>query len=83
MADGVWNGVYPNVIRRSEQLSLNRFFDWITPSRRTGHDGDEKMMEIVTDVGASLPPNGDRLQRDRLCQYNQHQNNIKLGYVKC
>ena len=65
MADGVWKGRY-------KQLSLNKFFDSGTPSMRKGRDGEittekswkKRMMEIVaTNVVASRPPNGDRLQR--------------------
>ena len=79
MADGVWKGVQPKVIGHFKQLSLNKFFDPSTPSMRKGRDGGEKksekkekktkkkkkiMAEIVaTNVVASRPPNGDRLQR--------------------
>ena len=38
MADGVWKGVESQVIDRSEQLLVNRFFDESTPSMRKGHD---------------------------------------------
>ena len=34
MADGVWEGVNPQVFRRSKQHSLNKFFDPRTPSMR-------------------------------------------------
>ena len=34
MADGVWKGIFPQVIGRSEQLSQNRFIDQSTPSMR-------------------------------------------------
>ena len=34
MTDGVWKGMYPQVIGRSEQLSRNRFIDRSTPSMR-------------------------------------------------
>ena len=34
MADGVWKGVQSYVIGRSDQLSLNKFFDASTPSMR-------------------------------------------------
>ena len=34
MADGVWKGVHSKVIGRSDQLSLNKFFDPSTPSMR-------------------------------------------------
>ena len=77
MADGVWKGVHSKVIGRSDQLSLNKFFDPSTPSMRKGDEGEKKtgkkkngkkkgkiMMKIVaTNVVASRPPNGDRLQR--------------------
>ena len=42
MADGVWKGVYPQVLGRSRQLSLNKFFDPSTPSMRKVDDGEEK-----------------------------------------
>merc|ERR1711954_186458 len=42
MADGVWKGVYPWVLGRSRQLSLNKFFDPSTPSMRKVDDGEEK-----------------------------------------
>merc|ERR1712117_809713 len=42
MADGVWKGVYPYVLGRSRQLSLNKFFDPSTPSMRKVDDGEEK-----------------------------------------
>ena len=32
MADGVWKGVHLKVIGRSDQLSLNKFFNLSTPS---------------------------------------------------
>ena len=68
MADGVWKGVQPKVIGHFKQLSLHKFFDTSTPSMRKGRDGGENekkiMAEIVaTNVVASRPPNGDRLQR--------------------
>ena len=40
MADWVWKGVQPEVIGRSDQLSLNEFFDPSTPSTRKGDDGE-------------------------------------------
>ena len=42
MADGVWKGVYPQVLGRSRQLSLNKFFDASTPSMRKVDDGGGK-----------------------------------------
>ena len=38
MANGVWKGVQFLVIGRSDQLSLNKFFDWSTPSMRKVRD---------------------------------------------
>ena len=72
MVDVVWKGV----IGRSDKLSLNKFFDWSTPSMRKGRNRETKrknktkiMMEIVaTNVIASRPPNGDRLQCRSSCQ---------------
>ena len=34
MAGGLWKGVYPLVLGRSHQLSLNKFFDLSAPSMR-------------------------------------------------
>ena len=45
MADGVWKGVYPQVLGRSRQLSLNKFLDPSTPSMRKVHDGEKKKKE--------------------------------------
>ena len=42
MADGVWKGVHSYVIGRSDQFSLNKFFDPSTPSMRKGSDGEKK-----------------------------------------
>ena len=42
MADGVWKGVYPQVLGRSRQLSLNKFLDPSTPSMRKVDDGEKK-----------------------------------------
>ena len=46
MADGVWNGVNHQVLGRSKQFSLNKFFDPITPSMRKGCDGEWEMEKI-------------------------------------
>ena len=42
MADGVWKGVYPQVLGRSRQLSLNKFFDPSAPSMRKVDNGEKK-----------------------------------------
>ena len=42
MADGVWKGVYPKVLGRSRQLSLNKYLDPSPPSMRKGGDGEKK-----------------------------------------
>ena len=42
MADGVLKGVYPKVLGRFRQLSLNKFLDQSTPSLRKVDDGEEK-----------------------------------------
>ena len=42
MADGVWEGVYPKVLRCSRQLLLNKYFDPSTPSMRKGRDGEKR-----------------------------------------
>ena len=39
MADGVWKGVKPKVIKRSDQLLQNKFFDPSTLSMRKGSNG--------------------------------------------
>ena len=41
MADGVWKGVHSKVIGRSDQPSLNKFFDPSTPSIRKGRNRGE------------------------------------------
>ena len=62
MADGVWKGVYPLVLGRSRQLSLNKFFDPSAPSMRKVYDGKkekkEKIMSflVATNIVASRPP---------------------------
>ena len=57
---------------REIQRQIFRFFVWSTPSRRKRHDRETdkkrntkiKMIEkVATNVVASQPPNGDRLQR--------------------
>ena len=64
MADGVWKGVQSQVIGRSRQLLLNKFFDACIPSMRKVDDGKRKKekkitAEIVATNGvASRPPNG-------------------------
>ena len=45
MADGVWKGVQSQVIGRSRQLSLNKFFDRSTPSMRKVDNGKRKKRE--------------------------------------
>ena len=45
MADGVWKGVYPKVLGRSRQLSLNKFFHPSAPSMRKVDDGKKKKKE--------------------------------------
>ena len=45
MADGVWKGVQSQVIGRSRQLSLNKFFDRTTPSMRKVDDGKKEKKE--------------------------------------
>ena len=45
MADGVLKGVYPKVFGRSQQLSLNKFFDPSTRSMRKGCDGGKNTGE--------------------------------------
>ena len=63
------------VIAHFEPLSLNKFLDPSTPSMRKVGDGEKKRKEkkrkrkkkitaeiVATNVVASRPPNGDRLQ---------------------
>ena len=45
MADGVWKGVYPELLGRSRHLSLNKFLDPSTPSMRKVDDGEKKEEE--------------------------------------
>ena len=42
MADGVWKGVYAQVLGHSRQLSLNKIFDPSGPSMRKVDDGEKK-----------------------------------------
>jgi len=44
MADGVWKRVY-QVLGRSRQLSLNKFFDPSAPSMRKVDDGKKEKKE--------------------------------------
>ena len=65
-----------------KQLLRNKFFDPSTPSMRKGDDGEKKrekkekkekkikMFLVATNVVASRPPNGDRLQRRPLVPKN-------------
>ena len=80
MADGVWKGVQSQVIGRSRQLLLNKFFDPSTPSMRKGRDGGEKKKKNEKEnnggnsghyVVANRPPNSDQLQRRRSCQLDR------------
>ena len=73
MAYRVWKWVYLQVFGRSSQLSQNKFFDPSTPSIRKGDDEGEKKGKITvkvvaTNVIASRPPIGNRLQRRPLVQ---------------
>ena len=47
MADGVWKGVYPQVLGCSRQLSLNKFFDPSTPSMRNLAQEEESNQTIL------------------------------------
>ena len=47
MADGVWKGVNPQVLGRSCQLSLNKFFDPSALSMRKVDDGKRKENNVV------------------------------------
>ena len=42
MADGVSKVLYPLVVGRSRQLSLNKFFDPSAPSMRKVDDGEKR-----------------------------------------
>ena len=42
MAARVWKGVYPQVLGRSHQLSLNKFLDPSPPSMSKVDDGEKK-----------------------------------------
>ena len=56
------------LIGHFEPLLPNKFFDPSTPSMRKGREGEKKMERqitvkiVATNVDASRPPNGDRLQ---------------------
>ena len=54
MADRVWKGVYPLVLGRSRQLSLNKFFDPSAPSMRKLDDGKRKKKIMSFLVGANI-----------------------------
>ena len=77
MADGVWKRIQPQVIDHFEPLLLNKFFDPSTPSIRKGRYGEKRKEKKEENNGgnsghyvvASRPPNGDRLQRRRSCQF--------------
>ena len=61
MADGVWKGVYPYVLGRSRQLSLNKFFDTSTPSMRKIDNGKKEKKKkmsflVATNIVASRLP---------------------------
>ena len=47
MADGVWKCVQSQVIERSDQLSLNKFFDPNTPCSMRKVDEEEKNKAFV------------------------------------
>ena len=73
MADGVWKGVYPKVLGRSRQLSLNKFFDPSTPSMRKVDDGEKKRKKennVVFSghyvISSSRPPDRRPLERSML-----------------
>ena len=78
MAEGVWKGVYPQVLGRSRQLSLNMFLDPSTPSMRKIDDGEkrekkkkEKRMTFfvaTTSLPAVYRPNDDRWNAAFSCQ---------------
>ena len=64
MADGVWKGVHSKVIGRSDQLSLNKFFDPSTPSMRNIEPPAKSKM------AAREPKNGRRgLERGLILGY--------------
>ena len=64
MADGVWKGVESLVIGRSDQLSLNKFFDPSTPSMRNIEPPAKSKM------AARGPQNGRRgLERGPILGY--------------
>ena len=66
MAAGVWKGVYPWILGRSRQHSLNKILDPSTPSMRKVDDGEKKRKKkkrkkimtfiVATNVIASQPP---------------------------
>ena len=75
MADGVWKGVYPWVLGRSRQLSLNKFFDLSTPSMRKVDNGEKRKKEkimaflvAITSLPAVYCPNEDHWNAACSCQ---------------
>ena len=46
MSDGVWKGARQQVFGRSNQLSLNKFFDPSTPFMRKGRNGGKKLRDV-------------------------------------
>ena len=68
MAEGVWNGVYPQVLGQTGLLLLNKFFDTSIPSMRKVDVREKKKRENnVVYTLTSLPV--DRPNADRLCQF--------------
>ena len=63
MADGIWKGVYPQVIGHCEEILLIMFFDRSTLSMSKGRDNEiknwnkkKKIMEIVAPNVISSQP---------------------------
>ena len=93
MADGVWKGVYPQVLGRSRQLSLNKFFDRSTPSMRKVDDGKKKRKKKKKRKECcfqwpltSLPvgrPNADRLERCVLVPISPQLKNFSRTTLVC
>ena len=78
MADGVWKGVYPQVLGRFRQLSLNKFFDPSAPSMKKGRDGLKKKLEpqhnlkISVVGGQNCDNTGSKNQTDLNSDYTVH-----------
>ena len=75
MANAIWNGVYPSVFGRSCQLSLNIFFDLITPSMRKVDNGEEKKQYETY--------NNERKEQVFACNSQCYIKSIRMQVTEC